>query len=239
MNSRRGTHGCLGRTLVGLGLTLIVLSAVLFWLARPPTPMPVMPQPTTTLPTQGAPTIVLGPTAQAIATALGVPTVQPTAAQVPSRPSAATRLVVPSLGIDTPVVEVGWHLKESAGAMLGEWDTVTGAVSFLRGSSDPGSVGNCVLAGHSSNARGSGLSELYRIPIGDALVLYNAAGNQYTYVVEQIVTVDETGATVDEQRQHARLLDPTDQPVLTMVTCWPAWSYTSRIVVRARLGGQN
>jgi len=96
-----------------------------------------------------------------------------------------------------------------------------------------------VLAGHSSNTGNSSLSELYRIPIGNLIVLYNAAGSDYTYVIEEILSVDETGATVEERRQHARLLDPTDQPVLTVVTCWPAWSYTSRIVVRARLRGPN
>jgi sortase A len=182
---------------------------------------------------------VIGPTAAAAATALLRPTALPAVVPTPSRNTAATRLVIPSLGIDTPVAEVGWRLKQTAEAILGEWDTVAGAVGFLRGSADPGTVGNCVLAGHSMDSDGSGLSELYRIPIGDVLVLYNAAGSEYTYVVEGILTVDETGATVDEKRQHARLLDPTDQPVLTVVTCWPAWSYTSRVVVRARLRGAN
>jgi len=239
VHSGEGSSSCLGRFLITLGLVLVVVSAALFWLARPPASGEVVPTPTATVPGQGAPAIVIGPTAAAAATALSGPRVEPTGVPTPSRPSAPVRLVVPSLGISAPVVEVGWHLNQTTEGVLGEWDTVTGAVGFLRGSADPGSTGNCVLAGHSSNTGNSSLSELYRIPIGNLIVLYNAAGSDYTYVIEEILSVDETGATVEERRQHARLLDPTDQPVLTVVTCWPAWSYTSRIVVRARLRGPN
>lgn len=233
------TGSCLGRCLTAVGLVLVALSAVVFWLAKPPAPDAPVGGTTETSPAQGAPTIVLGPTAAAAATRLPRPSTIPAVLATPSRPSAAVRLVIPSLGIDLPVVEVGWHVRQTAEGIVGEWDTVAGAVGFLRGSADPGNSGNCVLAGHSANAGGSGLGELERLPIGDALVLYNAAGNEYTYVAEEIITVDETGATADEKRQHARLLDPTDQPVLTIVTCWPVWSYTSRVVVRARLGGTD
>lgn len=228
-----------GRILTAAGLVLVALSAILFWLARPPAQTALVAEATATLPADGAPPVSVGPTAAAAATGLPRPTAMPVLSSTPSRPAAAVRLVIPSLGIDLPVVEVGWHLRETADGVLGEWDTVGGAVGFLRGSADPGGVGNCVLAGHSSNSGETGLGELERLPIGDVLVLYNAAGNEYTYVAEEILTVDETGATADEKRQHARLLDPTDRPALTIVTCWPAWSYTSRIVVRARLRGAD
>ena len=239
MRTRARPNGCLGKVLTTFGLVLLALSAALFWLSRPLPPATVVPQVTAVGQAEGAPRVQLGPTAAAAATALIRPTAIPAAVPTASRDTGPARLAIPSLGIDTPVAEVGWHVTHSGDSVLGEWDTVAGAVAFLRGSADPGTAGNCVLAGHSANSAGSALSELYRIPIGDVIVLYNAAGSEYTYVVEEIVTVDETGATVDEKRQHARLLDPTDQPVLTLVTCWPAWSYTSRIVVRARLRGAN
>lgn len=225
-----------------MGLLLVVLAGAAWSLERLSARSPA-PASQATLGTGAAgdqaPTIVLNPTAAAVATALPRPAALPTAGPAPTRQSAAVRLVISSLGVDLPVVEVGWHVRETADGTLGEWETVAGAVGFHRGSADPGEAGNCVLSGHSSIEGASGLSELYRIPIGDRIVLYNGRGISYTYVTTKVLTVDEVGASTVERRDNARLLDPTDQPVLTLVTCWPDWSYTSRIVVQAELRGPN
>ena len=70
---------------------------------------------------------------------------------------------------------------------------------------------------------------------GDRIELYTVDGQRYEYIVHTVLVLDELGATLAEKRAHARWLDPTDEPVLTLITCWPAWSYTHRIVVRADL----
>gem|GEM_PF-980208 len=177
----------------------------------------------------------LGPTAAAAATRLPPATLIATAGPVSIRPSAALRIVVPAVGIDARVVDVGWRAVHQDGQARGVWDTVAGAAGHHRGSADPGQPGNCVLSAHSSDAGGAVFRRLGELVSGELVELYTVDGRRCEYVVSSVLTLDEVGATEAEKREHARWLDPTDEPVLTLVTCWPAWSYTHRIVVRAKL----
>ncbi len=180
--------------------------------------------------------LLLSETAAAVATAL--PTVTPIATPDPTadRPTAAVRVAALSVGIDAPVVEVGWHVQEVGGERRGVWDTVAGAAAHLRGSADPGQAGNCVLAGHASTEGGAVFRRLGELAVGSPVTVTTANGQSYQYTVTEVLTLEEVGATAEEKREHARWLDPTAEPVLTLVTCWPDWSYTHRLVVRARLG---
>jgi LPXTG-site transpeptidase (sortase) family protein len=133
------------------------------------------------------------------------------------------------------VVEVGWHVTQSGDEARGEWETVAGAAGHHRGSADPGQPGNCVLSAHSSDAGGAVFRGLETLAVGDSVQVVTLDGSEYTYQVGAVLTLDEVGATASEKREHARWLDPTAEAVLTLVTCWPPWSYTHRIVVRAEL----
>lgn len=233
-------RSCLAATLITLGLLLLAVAAGLFWLARgePRLPLTLGGSPPAPLSTPAGtpaplPTLVLGPTAAAIATSLPPPTAIATPAAPSTRPSAPQRIVIPALGVDARVVEVGWHVVQAGGQALGEWETVVGAAGHHRGSADPGQAGNCVLSAHSSDAGGAVFRGLEGLAPGDEVQLYTVDGKQHRYVVSLVLTLDEVGATAEEKRDHARWLDPTDNAVLTLVTCWPPWSYTHRVVVRA------
>ncbi len=177
----------------------------------------------------------LGPTAEAAATRLQPPTPVPTGGPPVIRPSAPVRIVIPAAAVDARVVEIGWHVVRVGGEPRGMWDTAAGAAGHHRGSADPGQSGNCVLSAHSSDAAGATFRRLDELTSGDVVELYTVSGQRYEYVVTTVVTLDELGAGPAEKREHARWLDPTDEPTLTLVTCWPAWSYTHRIIVRAEL----
>ena len=191
--------------------------------------------PSLVIATAPPPTMRLGPTAAAAATLLPPPTPIPTAGPAAQRASAPQRIVIPKVALDAPVAEVGWQVIRMGDEIRGRWDTVADAVGHHRGSADPGQRGNCVLSAHNSDAGGAVFRRLDELVIGDAVEVFTVDGQRYTYVVQTLVTLDESGATADEKREHARWLDPTDGPVLTLVTCWPAWSYTHRLVVRAVL----
>jgi len=92
-----------------------------------------------------------------------------------------------------------------------------------------------VLSAHSSDAGGAVFRGLEQLVSGDRVEVYSLSGQRFTYAVTTTLTLDEVGASADERRQHAQWLDPTAEPVLTLVTCWPTWAYTHRIVVRASL----
>ncbi len=210
----------------------------LLFLARAEQRQPVAGISETPLPSAAsdpAPTIRLGPTAAAVATQLPPPTPIATGASPSTRPAAPVRVIIPVLAVDVPVVEVGWHVTRSGDEIYGQWDTVAGAAGHHRGSADPGQPGNCVLSAHSSDAGGAVFRGLEYLQVGDSIQVVTFDKNEYTYLVGSVFTLDEVGATWAEKREHARWLDPVEGPVLTLVTCWPPWSYTHRIVVRATL----
>jgi len=202
----------------------------------------------------------LGPTAsprQAIATASDR-TAEPTASESPSpdqeviakaTPSRAVlgptviisgtigTLTIPALDRIIPVVSVGWHVDEIDGAQVAVWETVKNAAGHHRGSAPLGGEGNCVLSGHSSADQGGVFEGLWDLVQGDSLYLTDGAGQVHSYVVGSVTKVQEMGASLEERLAHAAAMDPTEDARLTLVTCWPDWAYTHRVIVVAQREG--
>ena len=241
MNSRRK----LGTLLVCIGVVLLLVSAGAllrtFLVMQPrPTETPhsgdeETPEPPTVTVILSGETMHLGPTAAAAATRLPPPTPIASPGPASERPSAPLRIVSSAVDKTARVVDVGWHLVELGDEVHGAWDTVSGAVGHHRGSADPGQSGNCVLSAHSSVAGGAVFQRLEELSIGDVVGLYTVDGRHCQYTVSSVLLLDEVGATLAEKREHAKWLDPADGSVITLVTCWPPWAYTHRVVVRADL----
>jgi sortase A len=161
----------------------------------------------------------------------------PTVAPLLSEPSAAAvagSLSIPSLGLVVPIASVSWSLVEVEGLPLAQWDTLPAAVGHHLGSAPLGGPGNCVLSGHSNPDVGGLLQGLDALRKGDALIVTDATGRLTTYHIAEIVQVRELGASLDERRANARYMAPTDDTRLTLITCWPAWAYTHRLILVAR-----
>jgi LPXTG-site transpeptidase (sortase) family protein len=108
-------------------------------------------------------------------------------------------------------------------------------VGHHQDSVQPGQPGNCVLSGHGRDDASFGrLVEL--TPAAEILVT-NAEGETFTYTVTQVERLLEVGATIEERLSNARYLEDTEATRLTLVTCWPSWAYTHRIVVIAEPAG--
>jgi LPXTG-site transpeptidase (sortase) family protein len=146
----------------------------------------------------------------------------------PERP--ATRLVIPAMELDipiilSPIVNQTWQVDH-----LGQ-----DFVGHLEGTASPGDQSNVVLAGHVTIAQNvygpfAGLGELEP---GDPIVLYT--GDQsYTYVVEYRQLVDRTDVQVAY---------PTNTAQVTLITC-TNWSdelgaYEQRLIVVGHLAGEG
>ena len=190
----------LGAALGLAGALLILVSVAVFLWARGggaglPAGAPTVPAPVATAagPASPAP-LALNPTAAAAATRLPTVAPLPTAMAAPARAGAPVRVVVERLGIDVPVVEVGWRLAEGDESR-GVWDTVAGAAGHHRGSADPGREGNCVLSGHSSPEGGAVFRGLEELAAGDRVEVHTAEGQSYVYTVTQVLLLDELSAT--------------------------------------------
>lgn len=122
------------------------------------------------------------------------------------------RLEIPTLGVST-IVREGEDAR-----------TLQLAVGHIAGTALPGSSGNMGLAGH----RDTFFRRLREIDVGDVIRLVAVEGT-FTYVVESTQIVDPDDLWV---------LDPTPEPSLTLVTCYP-FTYVGtapeRFIVKARL----
>ncbi len=163
-----------------------------------------------------------------------VPTNTPVPKSPPPPPAAGgpDRVVVKSVGIDTPVVPVGWSVIEQNGQQYSIWDVADFAGGWHNTSAPPGQPGNTVLSGH-HNIKGEVFRYLVDVQEGDEIVLY-VGDTEYQYRVEQKLIVKEKGEPVDVRRQNAQWIASTDDVRVTMVTCWPYTNNTHRIIVVAR-----
>ena len=145
-----------------------------------------------------------------------------------------TRVVIPSISVDSKVVEVGWEVQQQDNQDVAVWQVAEYAVGQHRGSANPGEGGNVVLAGH-VGGYGKVFKDLYYVKPGDQITLYSA-GQQYLYTVQERLLVTEEGVSAEQHAANAQLIAPTNHEVATLVTCWPAKGanrFTQRVVVRA------
>ncbi|MCU0490700.1 MAG: sortase [Chloroflexaceae bacterium] len=149
-------------------------------------------------------------------------------------PSTVSRIIIPSIGVDSKVVEVGWKVEEQQGQQVAVWEVAEYAVGHHKGSANPGQGENVVLAGH---VGGYGLVflDLYYVKPGDKITLYSN-GVQYLYTVTEHLVVDEEGQPPEVRAANARYIEPTGSEVVTLVTCWPPsgpQKFLQRVIVRA------
>ncbi len=145
-----------------------------------------------------------------------------------------TRVAIPSIDVDSKVVEVGWDVQEQGGQPVAIWQVAEYAVGQHRGSANPGEGDNIVLAGH-VGGYGKVFRDLFYTKPGDQITIYSG-GQQYLYTIQERLILNEEGVPPEQQAANARHIAPTGSEVLTLVTCWPpkgADKFTQRIVVRA------
>jgi LPXTG-site transpeptidase (sortase) family protein len=137
----------------------------------------------------------------------------------------ATRIVIPKIAIDAPVVlspiqDQTWQVDH-----LGQ------AVGHLEGTAPPGSNSNIVLAGHVTLAEGvyGPFAGLGQLTAGDIVTVFY--GEQpYNYMVDGLQTVDRTAVEVTY---------PSSTGQITLITC-NNWSseegrYIERLIVKGHL----
>jgi LPXTG-site transpeptidase (sortase) family protein len=164
----------------------------------------------------------------------------PPSAQQAAHVSTIERLVIPSVAIDSKVIEVGWSVLEQNGQQVAVWDVAEFAVGQHRGSANPGEGENIVLAGH-VGGYGQVFRDLFYVRPGEQVILYSG-GQQYLYVIEERLVVEEEGAPLEQRLANAQMIAPTGSEMITLVTCWPATGpdkFSQRVIVRAVPFGVN
>jgi len=255
------------------GLLAVSLIAALLLAGCNSTPSPT-PTPTrTAVPAVVAVAPTDAPTAQPppteAPTAIDLPAAEPTATVASPTPTAVpepptpeptleatsagppTRLVIPDLKLDVPVVPMGWKVTETAKGPVSEWQIPENEAGHHINSVNLGEPGNLVMSGH-NNIYGKVFEAISRawnddgrvrldqftdrsdVLNGRPLELYNAEGQRFEYQIEEFYRLRDTGVGQAQRVANARFMLPSDDTRVTVVTCWPPWNNTHRLVLIAR-----
>lgn len=131
---------------------------------------------------------------------------------IESAAQAPTRIIIPKIKVDAPIVQ-GVH-----------WEDLKKGVGHLPGSANPGERGNLYLAAH-NDIYGEIFRYLEELEPGDEYFIH-AGTQQFRYIVttKRIIKPSEV-----------EVMLPTTEPVATLQTCYPYLIDTHRLVVISEL----
>ena len=127
-------------------------------------------------------------------------------------PGQPTRLQIPAINVDAQIV---------AGD---SWDELKKGVGHHIGSANPGERGNLVLSAH-NDVFGEIFRHLDQLKPGDEIIVYSGA-QRYRYTVSEQRLVAPTQVDV---------MSTTNEPTVTLVSCYPYLVDNQRIVVFGQL----
>ena len=128
-------------------------------------------------------------------------------------PQQAIQIDIPAIGVHN------WPIVQGDG-----WEQLKKGVGQHIGSANPGQNGNVVLAGH-DDVFGEVYRNLDKLQPGDRVILYTMQ-QQYTYLVIETRIVEPGQVDV---------MNPTSDPIVTLISCYPYMVDNKRIVVFAKL----
>lgn len=123
-------------------------------------------------------------------------------------PEQPRRLVIPDIDVDHPIV---------AGDT---WEQLKKGVGHHVNSANPGEVGNMVLTAH-NDIYGEIFRRLNQLQVGDEIIVYTQS-RKYVYTVQSQQVIEPT---------EVRVLEPTRNAAITLISCYPYLVDTQRIVI--------
>jgi sortase A len=162
------------------------------------------------------------------------PDLQTTQPPDPPRPAVCPpRMVIPSFELDAPVVPIKAKQTRIGGEVYEQWQAPNKfAVGWYSGSAVLGQIGNSVLVGH-HNVDGKVFENLHKVQPGDEIVLIGGTVG-FRYQVVNVMILPERNVDVQTRLENARWILPSEDERVTLVTCWPEWTNTHRLIVVAQ-----
>ncbi len=144
-----------------------------------------------------------------------------------------TRIIAESIELDAAVVPMGWEVQAQYGEISAEWQVPEEEAAWHRNSGAPGGGSNIVISGHNNSAGGRIFANLEELSIGDQITVRNMQGDTFHYEVKDKKLVRTLGASQQTLDFLEAVLKPTPTEQLTLITCWPSWSNTHRVIITA------
>ena len=142
-------------------------------------------------------------------------------------PDDTPRLLIPKIAVDVPII---WDVTPDHDSQMTAMKKGVAWFNIRGANAKPGQVGNTVLSGHSSNdVFDDGeykfvFARLEQLRKGDTIYVNND-GVRYTYTITRTRVVKPT--------QVDALTEPTDKPIITLITCTPLGTATNRLLITA------
>lgn len=145
--------------------------------------------------------------------------------------SGPTELAIPVIGLASAVVPVGyeWHNGKL------NWETAENAVGWYQTSAMPGHPGNAVMSGHNASLGSGVFRNLHKVKVGDTLTV-SLGRRKLTYTVTERVILPDLWATKAQRAANAAWLGQFGDERLTLITCYPWYTNTHRLVLVAHPG---
>lgn len=143
------------------------------------------------------------------------------------------RIIIPSLGIDAEVQDVGITAEGNMGVPSNFTD-----VAWYKYGTAPGGAGSAVIAGHVDN--GLGLSGVFKrlgeLEVGDEVSVERRDGTRLTFIVTGTRSYPYTEVPTEI------VFNPSGSARLNLITCEGSWvksekTYDQRLVVFTKLKG--
>lgn len=146
---------------------------------------------------------------------------------------APSRIVSDVIKLDAPVVEMGWSIVEENGDLISRWDMPTNEAAWHRNSARPGQGSNIVISGHNESTGGQVFSEIEELQVGDEITLWAGTSRPFVYQVVEKNIIRTFAASAEAYDYLQSVTQPTSNEQLTLITCWPRWTNTHRLIVIA------
>lgn len=152
----------------------------------------------------------------------------------PSVPGQPVRIIIPKINVDAAVHRIGLQTLFEDGRRYFQWAVPSGyAAGWHETSTTLGQPGNTVLNGH-NNIYGEVFRDLVELEFGDTIILYDNAGQTYTYEIQQQEVLAESDQPISVRIENARWVEATEDERVTLVSCWPYASNANRVIVIAK-----
>jgi sortase (surface protein transpeptidase) len=134
---------------------------------------------------------------------------------------------------------MGWTVEEVDGQRTTRWAVPEDAAGWHLTSAGVGGAGRIVISGHQAmGAAPFAPLALGQLQSGQTLLLTDSEGAVFVYhIIEVSDPIPLTGASTADDAQAASYLEPTSEPLLTLITGWPDFTTTHRIFAVAELAG--
>lgn len=189
-----------------------------------------------------APTAKPAATATPAASSVAAPAPAVVAASEPladSETAPPARIRIPEIGMDVAVQPMGWRVTEVAGQRTTVWVLPDAAAGWHPNSGRAGGAGNVVISGHQllGDAPFAPIA-LGEVAVGQEILLTDSQGQVFVYQVSEVsdpLVIEEDPSK--EMKLGEEIAAQKGDPRLTLISGWPDFSSTHRVVVTALFVG--